>query len=228
MKKKKAFNIAELMISFIVIIVILALVSPVLKNKMMNTDRTKLKHAYGQLLSTIEALSWDTAMFPDTSGFANISATKDSRTGEVYSGANKFTQLFMNKLNIVNENVSLQDAAGDDISIPSACENIEQRNTCDIEGFNTVCFTNSAKVTYCLDQAASQFFRQDKSVVVRLFLGDSYTEKDGYYFAVSKDGKVDVLPIEVAFGSADFCATPEMYSEYKHCKTNDFLRTLND
>ena len=99
---KKAFSLAEILITTVLMFTVIALVTPALKNSFDN-DKPKLRFTYSQILKIATDLLANPQIYPDGSGFSNTTIYKDPTTGEEFSGNYKFTNLFRSKLNILEE-----------------------------------------------------------------------------------------------------------------------------
>ena len=219
---KRAYSLAEVVVSISVLIVITAMIIPTVKRALPDTDAIKFKQVYQGTLTTIRTLISDAYVYPDVRGFADTSETTDA-LGVTYSGNSKFSDFFISKLNVVKDNINTgtgKFAYGvNEAGVQS------EANAFDCVKVNT-------GTVFCLPPDVSMLNpkkpNSEAKFYIRVYLKEGktvadYDEKNAYYIAVRSNGRVSLPTKGVNFDCSDIVGGRMKDRDYKQCLANELL-----
>ena len=246
--RKTAFTLAELLIAMSVM-GILGLIAintlPIFIKE--DSDLIKYKQVLGTVSEVVYRLKNDDAMYPNMSGFADISEGHYVGETKTYSGPSKFRKLFKSKFNVFEDNIKFNDS---NIGNVPAFEYYNEGDKKDIRvqsvDFSELhCYTDNKSITYCLPDTVGGILN---ALYIRVYLNSinpddktTYDNSRAIYFKILKTGKIMVPPIipsadgniidctkianvteeDLKTGLASTVNKAGIHAAYAHCRVRD-------
>lgn len=210
-KRYNAFTIAEILLSATLVMVLMALVAPNLNRVMPDEETIRFKKVYTGVITVVQDMLNDARVYPDFRGFADTSRGTDA-AGDVYEGDTKFSEFFISKLNVLDDDVQVTAGefpygvvyetqfreveynVGDDVQ-----EGVEEEL---VEGVQSAddfpCVKVNSGEIFCLPPRVSGVLNptapnSDNAVYIRIYLQDEdFSEQNAYYVTVRANGKVSL------------------------------------
>lgn len=215
---KQAFTLAEVIVAMSTLIIITAMIIPTIKRAMPNTDAIKFKQVYLGTLTTINSMINDARVYPDARGFADTSEGQDA-LGIKYSGATKFSDLFISKLNVIDKNVNTGNSR-----FIYAIDEIGGTKTANA----FTCVKVNTGAIFCLPPDVSALNprkpNSTNAVYIRVYLQDEdFSEKKAFFIAVRANGRVYLPSKGIGFDCTEIQNGRMRDHAYNQCQANEML-----
>ena len=241
---KKAFTLAEIMLAAMVMIVVMALVAPNLSRLMPDSDAIRFKKVYNSIVTVVDSMSADARVYPDFSGFADVSAGTDIH-GTVYEGDMKFANFFISKLNVLDDNYQVNGAFPYGVVYDTEYEEVEyERDGEDRVGVrenveegvriaqNFPCVQVNTGEIFCLPPSVDTLDPRDpnseNTIYIRIYMQDeNFSEQNAFYVAVRANGKVSLPTSGMSFNCKTADDTGRMRDRtFNQCRAVSFLDSI--
>ena len=254
---KKGYTLAELLVAIGLIIILVGLAIPVVKKKLPESDKEKVKFAYYQLGSVIKSMTTDPYLY-SSGTFDNPRYYHDNQKGITFQIEEKFAKALMLRLNVLKVKKMGYEEEWNGVTNTKLKNwkkilgfKNEDGTIFDIKEYTRTCILTNNKIYYCVPtfskNGTNDRFEDNGNVLVSVYFSEDHSIEKGYYFLVNKEGKISILSdkIPTCFGKAschaslladdydlsgqpiyeklDNCANPEVYKNFNHCKTYDYL-----
>lgn len=240
-KKKKAFTLAELLLAASVMIIVMAMVVPNMHRIMPDSEVIRFKKVYSSVVAIVYSMLSDARVYPDFRGFADTSAGIDAM-GDEYSGDTKFSEFFISKLNVVDDNYQVNagrfpygvvyETEVNPTEAKYTLGGVEKIGTYKklTEGLRSAdrfpCVKVNTGEIICLpprvDTLNESFPNSDNAVYIRVYLQDKdFSEQKAYYIAVRANGKVSLPTVGANFNCKASDASGRMRDvNFNQCKAS--------
>ena len=210
-KRILGFTLAELLVAISILIIVTGLTIPVAKKILPDSDKEMIKRVYYQLGAITRSMTSDPYVYP-TGRFDKPRDYVNKQNGMTYNKQEKFTKVFASKLNIIKIITNTKKTDWDNVLSYIDSNSLIPNNA--FEDKQSVCIITNNKINYCLpkvtyidshastDCMAYDRFCEDKTmgyngnVIIKVYLSDDHSIENGYYFTISKDGKIGLLPTD--------------------------------
>ena len=245
-KQVNAFTIAEILLAALVVLIVMALVAPNLNRIMPDSDTIRFKKVYSGVISVIHSMLSDARVYPDFRGFADTSRGTDV-AGDVYEGDLKFSEFFISKLNVIDDNVNVaagefpygvvyttqfDDAyyrVGDELKL-----GVHEELTAGLVRDTTFpCVKVNTGEVFCLPPRVEGVLNptapnSDNAIYIRVYLqDDDFSEQNAYYIAVRANGKVSLPTQGQSFNCEAADANGRMRdADYNQCQASAKLSEI--
>lgn len=218
--KRSGFTLAEVFLCMVLLITITAMMLPVLKKIMPDSDAAKFKQAYFATLSVIDNMVSDSVFYPDARGFADTSVIRDN-FGVLHGGDSKFAEAFKMNLNIIKEGITAGSG-----QYPYGMDDEDKVKS----STNNECVKANTGIIYCLPKKVDTLDANNPSgngaVFVRLYINDKdgYDIKQAFFVGIKANGKI-FLPLNVPnyFDCTISEDGRQRDRDYNQCKANGYL-----
>lgn len=241
-----AFTIAEILLSAFVVLIVMAMVVPVLKRAMPDEETIRFKKVYSGVISVVHSMISDARVYPDFRGFADTTKGTDA-AGDSYEGDTKFSEFFISKLNVIDDNVNV--SAGE---FPYGVvyethynevfyrdgEQMKQGTQEElvaglVSDSEFPCVKANTGEIFCLPPRVADVLNpsapnSDNAIYIRVYLQDEdFSEQNAYYIAVRANGKVSLPTQGQTFNCMDADENGRMRdSAYNQCKASAKLSEI--
>lgn len=102
--KKRAFTLGEVLVTLMIVGIIAALIIPIIKNAQPDKQKLMFKKAYTNVERVVTELVNDDDLYPDTGDYSGLDNTSNVEVNDTtYGGNTKFCQLFVMKVNVIDD-----------------------------------------------------------------------------------------------------------------------------
>ncbi len=230
----KAFTLAELLITASIMVIVMAMVVPNLHRIMPDSDTIRFKKVYTSIIKIVDSMLSDARVYPDFRGFADTSRGVDV-LGDAYEGESKFSEFFISKLNVVDDDVRVNagsfpygvvyETATDTVNYDGGKIGTYTRLEAGIRQTNSFpCVKVNTGEIFCLPPRVDTLNpvapNSDNSVFIRVYMQDKdFSEKQAFYVAVRANGKVSLPTLGANFNCKASDDKGRMRdSDYNQCK----------
>jgi len=236
--RKYAMTLAEILIAMTLIVLLTVVcINTLHVNVGQDTDIMKFRHAYGSVSKVVYELKNDVTMYPDTvSGFADLSAKQYYNDPVVYSGEDKFKNLFKSKFNVYKTlNIKINSNTSESLKIPAT------RNKTDDSDYTykTLDGSDKQKIECFLDNKGFMFCPpiisdsldtlKEIKIYVPVYINkidsssaNSLAASTGIdkaiFIEIDKKGQIDIPPVIQNGSEAIIDCHLEEQNSYNHCR----------
>lgn len=203
--KKQAMTMAEIIIAMTLITALSVIAINTFKAGIPDSDMIKFKHTYGTIASLISQVLENRDLYPDANGFANTTSVTMRKTGKTYAGSTKFRDAFKEKINILEDNITISET-----SIPLYEQKVSG-GTKLVTAKSVDCFKNNSGVTFCPPTTPEN--NSLHKIYLRVHVNENTDIQNAIYFIIHANGKIE-FPTSI---DGKFNCLDKSFNNYYQC-----------